>query len=60
MGKGPFFFLVFHAREREKIGCRERSSDFSLRSTELGWSSRVGSRLKVGVLVEGNTWTPKP
>ena len=35
-------------------------SDFSLLSTELEWSSRVGPRLKVGALVEGITWTPKP
>ena len=40
-------------------GCRERSSDFSLRSAELQWSSRVGPRLKVEVLVEGNAWTLK-
>ena len=40
---------------RRKV--RERSSDFSLRSMELGWSSRVGPRLKVGVLIEGNAWT---
>ena len=42
---------------RRKV--RERSYDFSLRSTELKWSSRVRLRLKVGVLVEGNAWTPK-
>ena len=42
---------------RRKV--RERSSDFSLRSTKLGLSSLVGPRLKVGVLVEGNAWTPK-
>ena len=35
---------------------RERNSDFSLRSTEFGWSSRIGPRLKVGVLGEGYTW----
>ena len=57
--KKSHFFLVFHVQEREKRGCRERRSDFSLRSTELGWSSNVGPRLKVGVLVEGNVWTPK-
>ena len=39
--------------------CRERSSGLSLRSTKFGWSSRIGLRLKVGVLVEGNAWTPK-
>ena len=42
---------------RRKV--RERNSDFSLRSTELGWSSRVGPRLKVGVLGEGYTWIPE-
>ena len=34
-------------------------STFSPRSTELGWSSHVGPRLKVEVLVEGNTGTTK-
>ena len=34
-------------------------SIFFLGSTELKWSSNVGLRLKVGVFVEGNTWTPK-
>ena len=42
---------------RRKV--RERNSDFSLRSTELGWSSRVGPRLKVGILGEGYVWIPK-
>ena len=37
----------------------ERSSTFSLRFTSIGGSVSVGPRLKVGVLVEGNTWTPK-
>ena len=46
MGKSPFLR-------------RERSSDFSLRSMELRWPSHIGPRLKVGVLVEGNVWTPK-
>ena len=59
MGKIPFSSWSF-TQERENRGCEERSSDFSLRSTELGWSSRVGPRLKVGVLVESNAWTPKP
>ena len=58
-GKKAHFFLDFHAQEREKRGCRERNSNFSLRSTKLGWSSHIGPRLKVGVLVEGNVWTPK-
>ena len=59
MGKKTHFFLVFHVHEREKRGCRERSFDFSLRSTELKWSSHVGPRLKIRVLVEGKAWTPK-
>ena len=37
----------------------ERSSIFSLRFTVIGDSVSVDPRLKVGVLVEGNTWTPK-
>ena len=37
----------------------KRGSTFSLRSKELGWSSRIEPRLKVGILVEGNAWTPK-
>ena len=59
MGKAHFF-LVFHAQKRENRGCRERRFDFSLRSTKLGWLSRVGPRVKVEVLIEGNVWTPKP
>ena len=59
MGKKPISSWFF-TQEREKRGCRERSFDFCLRSTELGWSSRVGPRLKVGVLVDDNAWTPKP
>ena len=58
-GEKPIFFLVSSTGEVER-GCRERSSDFSLRSTELGWSSRVEPRLKIGVLIEGNAWKPKP
>ena len=60
MGKSSFFFLQNVRAREEKRECRERSSNFSLRSTELEWSSRVGLRLKVGVLIEGNVWTPKP
>ena len=37
----------------------ERSSTFSLRFTTIGGSVFVGPRLKVGVLVKGNAWTPK-
>ena len=36
---------------RRKV--RKRNSDFSLRSTELGWSSRVG------VLSKGYAWIPE-
>ena len=42
---------------RRKV--RERNSDFSLRSKELGWSSPVRPRLKVGVLGEGYAWIPE-
>ena len=44
-------------KREEKRGCRERSSDFSLKSMKLWLSFRVGPRLKVGVLIEGNAWT---
>ena len=37
----------------------ERSSTLSLRFTAIGGSVSVGTRLKVGVLIEGNAWTPK-
>ena len=37
----------------------ERNSDFSLRSTEIGWLSCVGPRLKVGILGEGYAWIPE-
>ena len=40
-------------REREKI------STFSLRSTEIEWSSSDGPRFKVGVLNEGYAWIPE-
>ena len=59
MGKSPFFWSFTH-KGREKRGYGEKSSDFSLRSTEFWWSSRIELRLKVGVLIEGNAWTPKP
>ena len=42
---------------RRKVS--ERSSTFSLRFTAIGGSVSVGPRLKAGVLVEGNVWTPK-
>ena len=34
----------------------ERSSRFSLRSTEIGWSDLVGPRSKVHLLDEGYAW----
>ena len=42
----------------EKRGCRERRSNFSLRSTEIEWLSSDGPRFKVGVLGEGYAWIP--
>ena len=59
MGKIPYFWGLNPVVRGEKR-CRERTSDFSLRSTELRRLSRVRPRLKVRVLVEGNMWTPKP
>ena len=50
-GKKPIFWSFTH-KGREKRGCRERNYDFSLRSTELGWSSHVKPKLKVRVLVK--------
>ena len=50
------FFLEFCVWRRK---VRERNSDFSLRSMELGWSSRIRPRIKVGVLGEGYTWIPE-
>ena len=41
---------------REKRWCRETSSNSSLRSTEIGWSSSNGPRFKVGVLGKGYAW----
>ena len=37
----------------------KRSYTFSLRFTAIGGSVSIGLRRKVGVLIEGNTWTPK-
>ena len=37
----------------------EKFSTFSLRSTEIGWSSSDGPRFKVGVLNEGYAWLPE-
>ena len=44
---------------KEKKGCRERSSNFSLRSMKIGWSSSDGPRFKVEVLSEGYAWIPE-
>ena len=50
----------FHRRFRiRRRKASERSSTFSLRFTAIGGSVSVGPRLKVGVLVEDNAWTPK-
>ena len=46
-----------HKRRGKREG--KRSSNFSLRSIELEWSSCIGPRFKFRVLVEGNAWTPK-
>ena len=52
--------MQFHRRFRVwRRKSSERSSTFSLRFTAIGGSVFVGPRLKVGVLVEGNAWTPK-
>ena len=40
----------------EKRECRERSSNFSLQSMKIRWSSSDGLRFKVGVLGEGYAW----
>ena len=37
----------------------KRNSTFSLRFTAIGDSVSIWPRLKVGVLIEGNAWTPK-
>ena len=50
--------LVMRVR-KEKRGCRERSSNFSLRSTKIRWSSSDKPRFKVGVLDKGYTWIPE-
>ena len=50
----------FHQRFRVwRRKASERSSTFSLRFTAIGGSVSIGPRLKVGVLVEGNSWTSK-
>ena len=42
-----------------KRGCRKRSSNFSLRSTKIEWSSSDGPRVEVRVLDEGYAWIPE-
>ena len=61
MGKGGeergFYFSL--PVVGEKRGCRERSSNLSLRSTEMGRSSSDEPRFKVGVLGKGYAWIPE-
>ena len=58
MGKSSFLGLYPTMRE-EKRGCRERNSNFSLRSTKIEWSSSDGLRFKIRVLGEGYAWIPE-
>ena len=52
--------MQFHRRFRVwRRKPSEKSSTFSLRFTAIGGSVSIEPRLKVGVLVEGNAWTPK-
>ena len=52
--------MKFHRRFRVwRRKVRERKSDFSLRSTELGWLSHIGPRLKVRVLGKSYPWIPE-
>ena len=52
--------MQFHQRFGVwKIKYIERSSTLSLRFTAIGGSVSVRLKLKIGVLVEGNAWTPK-
>ena len=68
--EGSFFYFFLAVREekrerhtqrqREREREREReSSNFSLRSTEIGWSEFVGPRMKVHLLDEGYAWVLK-
>ena len=57
--KSGFFCCWYPAVREEKRECRERSSNFSLRSTKIGWSSFNGPRFKVRVLGEGCVWIPE-
>ena len=50
----------FHRRFQVwRIKSSERSSTLFLRFAAIGDSVSVWARLKVGVLIEGNVWTPK-
>ena len=52
--------MQFHRRFRVwRRKSSERSSTLSLRFMVIDGSVSIGPRLKVGVLVEGNAWTPK-
>ena len=52
--KKIFHFIFPAAAEMREEG--ERSSSFSLRSTEIGWSESVKPRFKVYLLDEGYAW----
>ena len=54
MGTDNMQFCLRFRVWRRKV--RERNSDFSLRSTELGWLSCFVPRLEVGELDEGYEW----
>ena len=59
MGKGgrKFHFSLLAVCEKEMRGERKgKIFSFSLRSTEIGWSSSDGPRFKVGILSEGYAW----
>ena len=49
-------FLVLYERRREREG---ESSNFSLRSTEIGLSEFIGLRTKFHLLDEGYEWVSK-
>ena len=51
------FFPAF--QEREKKGKEVSFQNFSLQSTEVGWSEFIGPRTKVHLLDEGYAWIPK-
>ena len=53
------FWGLYPAVREEKRGCRKKSSNFSLRSTNTRWSSSDRPRFKVDVLSEGYVWIPE-